>query len=140
MVINLYNNYNKEIEFDYRAIINNIEKGLKEEKEISLILVDLEGITEINRSYRGLDRPTDVISFEETDEEDPNYLGDIFVCIEKVYEQSKEYAHSMEREFAFLVVHGILHLSGYDHMKPLDEVVMFNKQEEILKQLGYERK
>ena len=140
MIINLYNNYSKEILFDFEKIIKTIEEGLKEEKEISLILVDLDEITKINREYRGLDRPTDVISFEESDEEDDSYLGDIFVCVEKVYEQSKEYGHSMEREFAFLVVHGILHLSGYDHMTADDEKVMFTKQEEILKSIGYERK
>lgn len=140
MTINLYNNYSKEILFDFEKIIKTIEEGLKEEKEISLILVDLDEITKINREYRGLDRPTDVISFEESDEEDDSYLGDIFVCVEKVYEQSKEYGHSMEREFAFLVVHGILHLSGYDHMTTEDEKVMFTKQEEILKSIGYERK
>lgn len=140
MVINLFNNYNKEITFDFESIIKNIENTLNDEKEISLILVDLDEIHKINREYRSLDRPTDVISFEESDEEDPNYLGDIFVCIDKVYEQSAEYAHSKEREFAFLVVHGILHLSGYDHMTKEDEEKMFKKQEEILKLLGYERK
>ena len=68
MTINLYNNYSKEILFDFEKIIKTIEEGLKEEKEISLILVDLDEITKINREYRGLDRPTDVISFEESDE------------------------------------------------------------------------
>lgn len=139
MIINLYNNYEKDIEFDYESILNTIEKGLKEEKEISLILVDIDEIHRMNKEYRGLDRPTDVISFEETDDEDPNYLGDIFVCIEKVYEQSEEYGHSMEREFAFLVIHGILHLSGYDHMTKEDEEKMFKRQNEILNELGYKR-
>lgn len=140
MIINLYNNYNKQIEFDFASIIKTIEDGIKGDKEVSLILVDLDEIHKINKEYRSIDRPTDVISFEEVDEEDDSYLGDIFVCIDKVYEQSLEYNHSKEREFAFLVVHGILHLSGYDHMNKEDEEKMFSKQEEILKQLGYERK
>lgn len=139
MVINLFNNYNDEIKFDYNAIIDNIQNGIKEDIELSLILVDINGIHNINKEYRGIDRPTDVISFCLEDEEDDKYLGDIFVCIEKVYEQSKEYNHSNEREFAFLVVHGILHLLGYDHMNKEDEEKMFTKQEELLKKLGYER-
>lgn len=139
MVINLFNNYNDEIKFDYNAIIDNIQNGINEDIELSLILVDINEIHNINKEYRGIDRPTDVISFCLEDEEDDKYLGDIFVCIEKVYEQSKEYNHSNEREFAFLVVHGILHLLGYDHMNKEDEEKMFTKQEELLKKLGYER-
>ena len=139
MIINLYNNLEEEIKFDYEGIINTFEKGLEEEKEVSLILVSLEEIHRMNKEYRGLDRPTDVISFEETDEEDENYLGDIFICIDKVYEQAKNYEHSNEREFAFLLLHGILHLSGYDHIEKEDEIVMFKKQDELLEKLGFRR-
>lgn len=139
MIINLYNNLEEEIKFDYEGIINTFEKGLVEEKEVSLILVSLEEIHRMNKEYRGLDRPTDVISFEETDEEDENYLGDIFICIDKVYEQAKSYEHSNEREFAFLLLHGILHLSGYDHIEKEDEIVMFKKQDELLEKLGFRR-
>ena len=138
MKINLFNNVDK-IEFDFEKIIEAIEKGLVEEKEVSLILVDLEEIHRMNKEYRGIDRPTDVISFEEDDEEDENYLGDIFICVEKVYEQAKSYGHSNEREFAFLLIHGILHLSGYDHIEKEDEVIMFAKQDEILNDLGFKR-
>ncbi|MDD3171000.1 MAG: rRNA maturation RNase YbeY [Bacilli bacterium] len=139
MKINLFLNYKEEIKFDYKKIISDIEKGIKDEKEISLILVDLEEIKTINLQYRGLDYPTDVISFEEEDNEDELYLGDIFVCIDKVYMQAESYNHSNEREFAFLVVHGILHLSGYDHMNDEEEKKMFDKQEEILESLNYRR-
>lgn len=138
MIINLYNNLEK-IEFDFEKIIETVEKGLEEEKEVSLILVDLDEIHRINKEYRGIDRPTDVISFEEDDEEDENYLGDIFICIDKVYEQAKSYGHSNEREFAFLLIHGILHLSGYDHIEKEDEIKMFAKQDEILNKLGFKR-
>ena len=140
MIINLYNNLEEEIKFDYEGIINTFQKGLEEEKEVSLILVSLEEIHRMNKEYRGLDRPTDVISFEETDEEDENYLGDIFICIDKVYEQAKSYEHSNEREFAFLLLHGILHLSGYDHIEKEDEIVMFKKQDELLDKTIYRRK
>ena len=139
MIINLYNNLEEKIKFDYEGIINTFEKDLEEEKEVSLILVSLEEIHRMNKEYRGLDRPTDVISFEETDEEDENYLGDIFICIDKVYEQAKSYEHSNEREFAFLLLHGILHLSGYDHIEKEDEIVMFKKQDELLEKLGFRR-
>lgn len=139
MIINLYNNLEEEIKFDYEGIINTFEKGLEEEKEVSLILVSLEEIHRMNKEYRGLDRPTDVISFEENDEEDENYLGDIFICIDKVYEQAESYEHSNEREFAFLLLHGILHLSGYDHIEKEDEIVMFKKQDELLEKLGFRR-
>ena len=144
MVINLYNKYSEEkninIEFDYLKIISDIEKGIDKEISISLILVDKEEIHQINKEYRGIDRPTDVISFCLEDEEDSTYIGDIFVCIEKVYEQSEEYSHSKEREFAFLIIHGILHLLGYDHINKDDEAIMFEKQKELLKKIGYERK
>lgn len=138
MIINLYNNLEK-IEFDFEKIIETVEKGLEDEKEVSLILVDLDEIHRMNKEYRGIDRPTDVISFEEDDEEDENYLGDIFICVDKVYEQAKSYGHSNEREFAFLLIHGILHLSGYDHIEKEDEIVMFAKQDEILNKLGFKR-
>lgn len=144
MKINLYNNYPSEISFDFNKIIKDLEK-YQSDKEISLILVDINEIHQINKDYRNIDRPTDVISFEANNEEDilsdedENYAGDIFICIEKVYEQALLYGHSVEREFAFLLCHGILHLHGYDHMNKEDEKIMFEKQEEILEELNYRR-
>lgn len=139
MVINLYNNYSKKIEFDFEKIIEDIEKGFESDKEASLILVDLDEITRINKEYRDKDYPTDVISFEEDDEEDEMYLGDIFLSVDKCLMQAKEYGHSNEREFAFLVIHGLLHLHGYDHLNEEDEKIMFKKQDEILERLNYRR-
>jgi len=139
MKINLYNEYSKDIKFDYKKIINDIEQGYDSDKEMSLILVDLDKITEINRDYRNKDYPTDVISFEDEDQDDEEYLGDIFISIDKAIEQASEYGHSIEREFAFLLVHGVLHLHGYDHIEYEEEQEMFKLQKEILERLNYKR-
>ena len=138
MKIELYNNYQKEINFDFEKIIKDVET-LDSNAEIALILVDIDEIHKINKEYRHKDYPTYVISFESDDEEDENYRGEIFLCVDKVYEQAKLYEHSNEREFAFLLVHGVLHLHGYDHMTEEDEKVMFAKQDEILNKLNYKR-
>ena len=106
---------------------------------VSFIIVDEAKIWEINKQYRNIDRPTDVISFAEIDDtidrKLPEEMGDIFICKEKVYSQAKEYGHSREREFAFLAPHGLYHLLGYDHQTTEDEEVMFTKQENILNKL-----
>lgn len=106
----------------------------------SIIIVDNNKIHEINKEYRGIDRPTDVISFALEEDEDyevkERLLGDIFISIDKVYEQAKEYNHSVKRELFFLVTHGFLHLLGYDHMKKEDEEIMFPLQEKILNEYG----
>ncbi|MGD8189035.1 rRNA maturation RNase YbeY [Brevibacillus ginsengisoli] len=122
--------------------------------EVVVTLVDNARIHEINREYRGVDRPTDVISFamnESTegepdifiDEEDlddfPNALGDIIISIPRTKEQAEEYGHSFERELGFLTVHGFLHLLGYDHGSPEEEKEMFGRQEEILAKIGLTR-
>ena len=137
MVINVYNEYSNKIEFDFEKIISDVEGAFETEKELSLILVDLEEITRINKEYRNKDYATDVISFE--DGEDEEYLGDIFISVDKAIEQAKEYGHSIEREFAFLLVHGVLHLHGYDHIEYEEEQEMFKVQKEILERLNYKR-
>ena len=125
-----------------------LDYALKHEKlndvEFNVIFVDSDRIHEINRDYRGIDRITDVISFALEDNEEIEFdhyrvLGDIYISIDKVREQAKEYGHSEKRELAFLTVHGFLHLLGYDHMKPEDEKVMFARQEEILDGFGIKR-
>lgn len=145
MTINLFNNYNKNIDFNYKKIIKDVEgleldnSLLNKNSELSLILVDSIEIHKINNEYRHKDYVTDVISFEQDDEEDENYKGDIFLCIDKVYEQANLYGHAFEREFAFLLIHGILHLHGYDHMNEEDEKIMFALQDEALNKLNYKR-
>jgi len=112
---------------------------------ISVSLVDNEFIHKLNRDYRNIDRPTDVISFAFLDgEENKNTilkssdiipLGDIYISVDKAKEQAVEYAHSLKRELAFLFTHGLLHLLGYDHMKKEDEEIMFPLQDKILNQI-----
>ncbi|OLS35747.1 rRNA maturation RNase YbeY [Alkalihalophilus pseudofirmus] len=119
------------------------------EVELSITFVDEKRIQEINAEYRGKDIPTDVISFalndEVEDEADmimegmPNALGDIIISVAHISRQAEEYGHSFERELGFLVVHGFLHLLGYDHMTEQDEKAMFSRQEEILSAYGLTR-
>jgi probable rRNA maturation factor len=122
--------------------------------EVVVTLVDNERIHQLNREYRGVDRPTDVLSFAMNesgegemdiymDEDDfetyPNMLGDIVISLPKAQEQAAEYGHSLERELGFLAVHGFLHLLGYDHGTEEEEKEMFSRQEEILQKIGLTR-
>lgn len=126
-------------------VIKKTEEKLDiEDSIVSITIIDNERIHEINRDYRGIDRPTDVISFAFMDEDiNPENgltnLGEIYISIEKAHEQAEEYGHSFERELCFLLVHGLLHLLGYDHMKKEDEIEMFSLQDEILESLGITR-
>jgi probable rRNA maturation factor len=124
-----------------------------EEGEVALTFVDDEQIHELNRTYRGIDRPTDVLSFamleegegeidiafDEEEEVPVEMLGDIIISVDRAIAQSEEYGHSLEREIGFLFVHGFLHLLGYDHDEEEAEREMFAKQEEILRKAGLER-
>ena len=114
--------------------------GEREESELSIVLTDDSAIWELNRQYRGVDRPTDVLSFSQREGEDPGMipevLGDVVISLDRVHEQAREYGHSFERELGFLVVHGILHLLGWDHEMPDDEARMMAKTEEILEGIG----
>lgn len=107
---------------------------------MSVTFVDKDQIHEINKTYRNIDRPTDVISFAFLDDEKeknikgdfPLDLGEIYICYEVANENRKSYGNSLKRELAFLFVHGLLHLLGYDHMTKEEEEVMFPLQEKIL--------
>lgn len=129
--------YDKD--YSYLEDVLNIALDYEKVKDsyFSVIFVSSEEIQKINREYRGIDKVTDVISFAFLDNEsvyDPiKILGDIYICIPKMIEQSETYGHSEKRELSFLAVHGLLHLLGYDHTKSLeDEKIMFQKQDEIL--------
>lgn len=141
MKINVFNDNEYLKIIDYEKIIVDIETLFNNEfdcnKEVSVIFVNSEEIHSMNKQFRNIDRPTDVLSFEEYEDD---YLGEIFICEEKVYEQACSYGHSNEREFAFLLTHGLLHLLGYDHMNENDELIMFNKQDELLNKTIYRRK
>lgn len=131
-------------------------EGVKE-GEVALTFVTDEAIHELNMNYRGIDRPTDVLSFamnesleaemdivyelEEGEDLDEltDVLGDIVISVERAQAQSEEYGHSLNRELGFLFVHGFLHLLGYDHQDVASEKVMMGKQEEILAQVGLVR-
>lgn len=109
---------------------------------VSFLITTNDIIQNINSEYRGKDTPTDVISFayNETENIGPfDILGDIIISAEKVTEQAKEYGHSTEREFYYVLCHGMLHLLGYDHIDDEDKKVMREKEEELLKEIGYER-
>jgi probable rRNA maturation factor len=138
----------KEVEIDelkIEKILKRITKCVKRLEKIrgphvvSFIIVNEDRIWEINKQYRNIDKPTDVISFAEIDSDEnhvlPLEMGDIFICKEKVFSQALEYGHSVEREFAFLATHGLYHLLGYDHQTEEDEKVMFEKQENVLTKL-----
>lgn len=112
--------------------------------DVCVLITDAEEIQSLNRTYRKIDRITDVLTFPAWEGEailcpPDEYLGDIAICYERAVEQAEEYNHSLERELAFLAVHGSLHLMGYDHMTKEDEAAMFAKQEEVLVSLGLTR-
>ena len=124
------------------------------EAEVNLLLTMNDEIHEMNRNFREIDRATDVLSFPMVDYEQAGefeflddameyfnpetgelMLGDIVISKEKVISQAEEYGHSIEREYAFLIAHSMLHLFGYDHMEEEERIVMEDKQTEILEQL-----
>lgn len=140
----------------YNELITSVfEKALEIEKiddpeiEVSVIYVTNDKIKEINQTYRNKDSVTDVISFALEDDSDgeiafineaqTRMLGDIFICIDRANEQAVNYGHSIRREMAFLALHGLLHLLGYDHIELEDEVIMTEKQELILSEIGIKR-
>ena len=159
------NEMNAEFPFDIDETIKSVcEAVLKEEKcpyevQINVVLTDNEGIRELNREFRNIDRETDVLSFpglefetpgefivgeeQEADCFDPDtkelILGDIMISVDKVYSQAEEYGHSTKREFAFLIAHSMVHLCGYDHMEEQDAELMEQKQKMILDELGIQR-
>lgn len=126
--------YYKDIKNYYRKVLEVLD--VEDNFEVTLIVVGKNKIHTINKQYRNIDKETDVISFAEIDSEDDfnedNYLGDIFINVDRVTSQAKEYGHSIKREFCFLFVHGMLHLFGYDHMNQRDEKRMFALQDKII--------
>lgn len=136
-------------DFDYSYLNKIIDKSLEMENVLSsnfaIVFIDDEKMHELNKNYRGIDRTTDVLSFAFEDNNKICYnirqLGEIYVSIPKMVSQAKEYGHSEKRELAFLVVHGLLHLLGYDHTLGIEEEKeMFEKQELVLNEFEETRK
>ena len=133
-----------------RSVIAALDyEGYSNDCEVSVTLTDNEGIHALNNQYRGIDAPTDVISFPlveyESTEEPPvdeaTMLGDIVISLERAEEQAEEFGHSFEREVAFLTVHSMLHLLGYDHVNSeAEDEEMRARQRDIMKTLGLEVK
>lgn len=165
MTVNIEYEAVKKLELPYEEIIRDIvEASLDHEEcpyeaEVNVILTDNPGIQEINRDYRQIDAPTDVLSFPLVDYEAESdfdhvedavedyfnpetgelMLGDIIISVDKVEEQADKYGHSQKRELAFLVAHSMLHLCGYDHMEEEERLRMEERQRKILSKRGYER-
>jgi len=154
----------RRLDIDYTKLANLVaEQILKSEKcpyevSVNLVLTDNEEIKNVNTEFRGIQAPTDVLSFpmipfetpadysvvEDQDEyfdldTDELLLGDVMISVDRVFSQAEEYGHSTEREFSFLFAHSMLHLLGYDHMEPEEAAVMERKQSEALKILGINR-
>ena len=161
MTVTIEGEQRPEFDFNYQSLAEEVIEAAIEweefpyEAEVNLLLVSLEEIHEINREHRQIDRPTDVLSFPmipyespgdfskiEQDEDNFNpdtgeaLLGDIVLCVDKVKEQAVSYGHSEKREFAFLILHSMLHLFGYDHMEPEEAAIMEQKQRDILEHMG----
>lgn len=167
MTILMENEADEKIDFDYEKLLKKvIIKAVELEKcpyecEVNLTFTDNNGIRELNRDFRGLDVPTDVLSFPMVDFSKPAdftifdddntiamyfnpesgelLLGDIVISTERAKEQAEEYGHSLKREICFLTAHSMLHLMGYDHMDESEKAVMEEKQDNILNSLGITR-
>ena len=155
----------KELDIPEKELFERVAKeallftGCPYECEVSLTLTDDERIRELNKEYRGVDKATDVLSFPMLDypspgdfsgieEDSPDcfdpennelILGDIVISADHVLAQALEYGHSVIREYAFLIAHSMLHLQGFDHMEPLESVIMEKAQEDILDRLEIRR-
>ena len=160
MRIYLENEEGPELDLNYTEIANLVTEGVLDyencpyESQVELLLTNNDEIQRINNEFRGIDRPTDVLSFpmieyespadfSSLEEDDSNFdpetgeliLGNIVISKEKVIAQAEEYGHSPRREYAFLIAHSVLHLCGYDHMEEEERLVMEQKQREILEKL-----
>ena len=128
-----------------------IENLVDSQLYVSIIITNPENIHKINKEYRNVDKPTDVLSFpmfqkdeidkkiKDKDFKHEDILGDIIISIEQVQKQAEDYGHGFEREFAYMIVHGFYHLMGYDHIVEEDKSIMRQKEENILNSLEINR-
>ncbi|HIQ74033.1 MAG TPA: rRNA maturation RNase YbeY [Candidatus Cottocaccamicrobium excrementipullorum] len=165
MTINIEYEAEEKLDLPWEEIIQKVVlaaldyEGCPYEAEVNVVLTDNEEIRRLNREYRDIDRPTDVLSFPMVEYEKPSdfshveeeyadcfnpetgelMLGDIILSVDKIKEQAESYGHSQTRELAFLVAHSMLHLCGYDHMEEAEREEMERRQREILEVGGYKR-
>lgn len=143
-LIDKYNIDEKEKETLYNFILFCVKELELKNVLFNVIIINNEEIHELNKLYRNIDKPTDVITFALEDAKDNvsldvRMLGDIYISYDKVITQALEYGHTSKREICFLAVHGILHLLGYDHMNKEDEEKMFKLQKELLDKYGIKK-
>ena len=118
-------------------------EGVESEVALSVVITNNEAVQELNRQFRDVDAPTDVLAFSSGEEGDfvtapgePAYLGDVVISYPRAVAQAEEHCHTIDRELALLVVHGVLHLLGYDHVAEAERTEMWARQNEILESLG----
>lgn len=138
------NNTNENIDMNdklydvVKTVLDN--DGLSMAYEVSITFVDKDEIHKLNREYRKVDRPTDVLSFPMNEEflieGVDSMLGDIVICMDIAKDQAKEYDHSLDREIMYLTCHSMLHLLGYDHIDEDDKKIMRGKEKEVMRKLG----
>jgi probable rRNA maturation factor len=138
MKITIYNQTNEKTN-QINRLLKKIFRQIKVKESLQIIVINQKTIQEMNKMYRNIDKPTDVLSFINDDEMDSS-LGDVFISIEQARLQALDYGHSFEREMGFLAVHGYLHLKGYDHHTDEEEKLMILEQERILTAANLERK
>lgn len=158
MAVYIENQCGAKFNFHYKVVINKAietvmkDKDIPEELDVNVLIVSEEEIQDINKNTRDINRVTDILSFPYFEYETPGYfdrdlidwadediLGDIVVCADKIKAQAEEYGHSQKREMAFLIVHSMLHLTGYDHMEAEDAGIMEEEQRRIMSILGISR-
>ena len=146
-LLNEVSNFTQSYDDIFISIVKQtcLQLQITEDIEMSCVFVDNPKIQELNRTYRHLDKPTDVISFALEDngvmevKGAPRCIGDIFISIDRAKQQAREYGHSLDREICFLFTHGLLHLLGFDHMQKEEEEAMNALQESILSALHINR-
>ena len=127
-----YLEFGEELEQLINLVVNLVSKMENlGDREVSIALIDDEQMAELNKNYRNIDNTTDVLSFPQEEE----LLGDVIISIPRALAQANEYGHSFKREFTYLLVHGLLHLAGYDHLNTEDKTIMRSLEEEILSNL-----
>ena len=165
MTVSFENEFGRELIPEEEALAGEVirasleETGCPFEAQVNVLITDSEGIREMNRQFRGIDEPTDVLSFplqeypapadfSGLNEKDPDafdqesgelLLGDIVVNAERASEQAEAYGHSLKREYAFLIAHSMLHLTGFDHMEDPEREEMEERQRRIMEKLGIGR-